>query len=77
VQEVTKTQLQELRFRHGRPNAGWTPECWNRFFEPEPARPMKRMVEHPKTPGHDGKMIVVDRTKYRMFFLTEDEAGRL
>jgi hypothetical protein len=77
VQEVTKAQFQELRFHHDRPNAGWTPEYWNEFFEPEPARPVKHMVEPPKTPEHDSKMIVVDKQEYRMFFLTEDEAGRL
>ena len=79
MQEVTKQQFKEMYFSHRQRNSGWTNDYWEKFFEPEPAQPMKYKVEPPASPGHTSMMIVTDfgSREYRMFFLTQDEADRM
>jgi hypothetical protein len=76
--EVTKDQFKEIYFKRGGGTvAGWGPEHWEKFYEPE--RPgWKYLIKEPETPRHSRMMIVDDfgKKEYRLFFMTEDDEDR-
>jgi len=71
---VTKARFKEMFFKHGREKDGWGASYWARFFEQEPERPMKYLIEEPLSAEHVRMMIVSDYAvmEYRLFFMTEE-----
>jgi hypothetical protein len=76
VREASKEQFKEMYFTFGHARDGWSQDYWDKFFEPEPPRPMKYLIEEPESAAHDRMMIVCDSREYRLFFLTEEAEER-
>lgn len=74
MKEVTKAEFKAAYFKHGREQDGWGRDYWDKFFEPEPKRPMRYLVEEPASPAHERMLIVTDFSagEYRLFFMTEE-----
>lgn len=74
MKEVTKAEFKAAYFKYGRERDGWGRAYWDKFFEPEPKKPMRYLVEEPPSPAHNRMMIVDDARlgETRLFFFTEE-----
>lgn len=71
--QVSKALFEEMYFRLGREQSGWTADYWRKVIEPQTGLGWRFLVEEPASAEHTRMWIVTDPNvkEHRLFFMTE------
>jgi hypothetical protein len=71
--QVAKGLFEEIYFRLGGGESGWTADYWREVIEPVAELGWRFMVEEPRSAAHNRMWVVTDHKakELRLFFMTE------